>query len=89
MWWNKPGNEDVCNAIYPVIVTLNKICLMKFCSCVFKLFPIDKYSPMVSRLLHLMIIDILATAVALRIGSATLQPMLSEMRQNLRSKRYT
>ncbi len=49
----------------------------------------DKYSPMVSRLLHLMIIDILATAVALRIGSATLQPMLSEMRQNLRSKRYT
>ncbi|MBV5345504.1 MAG: SIS domain-containing protein [Rhodoferax sp.] len=49
----------------------------------------DKYSPMVSRLLHLMMIDILATAVALRIGSATLQPMLSEMRQNLRSKRYT
>ena len=49
----------------------------------------DKYSPMVSRLLHLMIVDILATAVALRIGSATLQPMLSEMRQNLRSKRYT
>ncbi len=49
----------------------------------------DRYSPMVSRLLHLMIIDILATAVALRIGSATLQPMLSEMRQNLRSKRYT
>ena len=48
----------------------------------------DKYSPMVSRLLHLMMIDILATAVALRIGSATLQPMLSEMRQNLRSKRY-
>lgn len=48
----------------------------------------DKYSPMVSRLLHLMIIDILATAVALRIGSATLQPLLSEMRQNLRSKRY-
>ena len=48
----------------------------------------DKYSPMVSRLLHLMIIDILVTAVALRIGSATLQPLLSEMRQNLRSKRY-
>jgi len=49
----------------------------------------DKYSPMVSRLMHLMILDILATAVALRIGSATLQPLLSEMRQNLRSKRYT
>ena len=48
----------------------------------------DKYSPMVSRLMHLMILDILATAVALRIGSATLSPLLSEMRQNLRSKRY-
>ena len=48
----------------------------------------DKYSPMVSRLMHLMILDILATAVALRIGSAILQPLLSEMRQNLRSKRY-
>jgi len=48
----------------------------------------DKYSPMVSRLMHLMVLDILATAVALRIGSATLQPLLSEMRQNLRSKRY-
>jgi RpiR family carbohydrate utilization transcriptional regulator len=48
----------------------------------------DKYSPMVSRLMHLMVLDILATAVALRIGSATLGPLLSEMRQNLRSKRY-
>jgi len=27
--------------------------------------------------------------VALRIGSATLQPLLSDMRHNLRSKRYT
>jgi RpiR family carbohydrate utilization transcriptional regulator len=44
---------------------------------------------MVSRLLHLMILDILATAVALRIGSPTLQPLLSEMRKNLRTKRYT
>jgi RpiR family carbohydrate utilization transcriptional regulator len=49
----------------------------------------DKYSPMVSRLLHLMIIDVLATCVALRIGSAILQPLLSEMKHNLRSKRYT
>ncbi len=49
----------------------------------------DKYSPMVSRLLHLMIIDILATCMALRIGSNTLQPLLSEMKSNLRSKRYT
>ena len=48
----------------------------------------DRYSPMVSRLLHLMIIDILATCVALRIGSDTLQPLLSDMKNNLRSKRY-
>lgn len=48
----------------------------------------DRYSPMVSRLLHLMIIDILATCVALRIGSERLQPLLREMKINLRSKRY-
>jgi RpiR family transcriptional regulator, carbohydrate utilization regulator len=48
----------------------------------------DKYSPMVSRLLHLTIIDILATCVALRIGSGTLQPLLREMKNNLRNKRY-
>ena len=48
----------------------------------------DKYSPMVSRLMHLMIIDILATCVALRIGGAKLQPMLQGMKNNLRSKRY-
>ncbi|MDI1338411.1 SIS domain-containing protein [Polaromonas sp.] len=48
----------------------------------------DRYSPMVSRLLHLMIVDILATCVALRIGSPTLQPLLKEMKNNLRSKRY-
>jgi RpiR family carbohydrate utilization transcriptional regulator len=49
----------------------------------------DKFSPMVSRLLHLMIIDILATCMALRIGGDKLQPSLSEMKSNLRSKRYT
>ena len=48
----------------------------------------DKYSPMVSRLMHLMIIDILATCVALRIGGAKLQPMLQGMKNNLHSKRY-
>ena len=48
----------------------------------------DRYSPMVSRLLHLLIIDILATTVALRIGK-TLQPALREMKNNLRNKRYT
>ena len=49
----------------------------------------DRYSPMVSRLLHLLIIDVLATTVALRIGANTVQPMLSRMKDNLRSKRYT
>jgi RpiR family transcriptional regulator, carbohydrate utilization regulator len=48
----------------------------------------DRYSPMVSRLLHLLIIDILATTVALRIGGAKLQPLLKEMKNNLRNKRY-
>ena len=48
----------------------------------------DRYSPMVSRLLHLLIIDVLTTNVALRIGAETLQPRLQEMKNNLRSKRY-
>jgi RpiR family transcriptional regulator, carbohydrate utilization regulator len=48
----------------------------------------DRYSPMVSRLLHLLMIDVLATCVALRIGSGKLQPLLKEMKNNLRSKRY-
>jgi RpiR family transcriptional regulator, carbohydrate utilization regulator len=48
----------------------------------------DRYSPMVSRLLHLMIIDVLATTVALRIGGGRLQPLLREMKNNLRTKRY-
>ena len=47
----------------------------------------DRYSPMVSRLLHLVIIDVLATTVALRIGPR-LQPLLREMKNNLRNKRY-
>jgi RpiR family carbohydrate utilization transcriptional regulator len=48
----------------------------------------DRYSPMVSRLLHLLMIDILATCVALRIGGDKLQPLLREMKNNLRNKRY-
>lgn len=48
----------------------------------------DRYSPMVSRLLHLMIIDVLATSVALKIGGPRLQPLLREMKNNLRTKRY-
>ncbi len=42
---------------------------------------------MVSRLLHLMIIDILTTGVALRLGEQ-LRPMLQEIKRNLRTKRY-
>jgi RpiR family carbohydrate utilization transcriptional regulator len=47
----------------------------------------DRYSPMVSRLLHLIAIDILTTGVALRLGQQ-LRPMLQEIKKNLRSKRY-
>ena len=47
----------------------------------------DRYSPMVSRLLHLMIIDILTTGVALRLGEQ-LRPVLQEIKRNLRTKRY-
>jgi RpiR family carbohydrate utilization transcriptional regulator len=43
---------------------------------------------MVSRLLHLLIIDILTTGVALRLGSAQLRPLLQEMKKNLRLRRY-
>lgn len=49
----------------------------------------DRYSPMVSRLLHLTIVDILATGVALRLGSAALRPTLSEIKKNLRNRRYS
>ena len=48
----------------------------------------DRYSPMVSRLLHLLIIDILTTGVALRLGSALLRPMLQAIKKNLRERRY-
>jgi RpiR family carbohydrate utilization transcriptional regulator len=47
----------------------------------------DRYSPMVSRLLHLTVVDILTTGVALRLGQK-LRPMLQEIKRNLRSKRY-
>jgi RpiR family carbohydrate utilization transcriptional regulator len=48
----------------------------------------DRYSPMVSRLLHLLIVDILTTGVALRLGSAQLRPLLQEMKRHLRQRRY-
>jgi RpiR family transcriptional regulator, carbohydrate utilization regulator len=47
----------------------------------------DRYSPMVSRMLHLMIVDILTTGVALRLGQE-LRPMLQEIKRNLRIRRY-
>ena len=47
----------------------------------------DRYSPMVSRMLHLMIIDILTTGVALRLGQE-LRPVLQEIKRNLRARRY-
>lgn len=47
----------------------------------------DRYSPMVSRLLHLTVIDILTTAVALRLPGE-LRPMLQEIKRNLRARRY-
>jgi RpiR family transcriptional regulator, carbohydrate utilization regulator len=47
----------------------------------------DRYSPMVSRLLHLMVIDILTTGVALRLGKE-LRTTLQDIKRNLRSKRY-
>jgi RpiR family transcriptional regulator, carbohydrate utilization regulator len=48
----------------------------------------DRYSPMVSRLLHLIVIDVLTTGVALRLGSAKLRPMLQDIKKNLRTRRY-
>jgi RpiR family carbohydrate utilization transcriptional regulator len=48
----------------------------------------DRYSPMVSRLLHLLIVDILSTGVALRLGPARLRPVLQEIKRNLRLRRY-
>ncbi len=48
----------------------------------------EQFSPMLSRLLHLLILDILATAVALRIGGETLAPQLRTIKHNLTKKRY-
>ncbi len=48
----------------------------------------ERYSPMVSRQLHLMVVDILATAVALRLpGDRRL--VMQEIKQNLSSKLYS
>jgi RpiR family carbohydrate utilization transcriptional regulator len=47
----------------------------------------ERYSPMVSRMLHLMIVDILTTGVALRLGQG-MRPILQEIKRNLRQRRY-
>ena len=47
----------------------------------------DLYSPMASRLLHLLIIDILATAVALKMGDS-LAHNLQNLQNQLQQKRY-
>lgn len=47
----------------------------------------EHYCPMVSRLLHLMIVDIVATSVALRIGIGELRPGLRQMQKCLLEKR--
>jgi len=47
----------------------------------------DRYSPMVSRLLHLVVIDILTTAVALRLPGE-LRRTLQEIKRNLKARRY-
>ena len=48
----------------------------------------ERFSPMVSRLLHLTILDILATGVALQMGAHALQPKLRQMKTNLINRRY-
>ena len=49
----------------------------------------ERFSPMVLRLMHLMIIEVFVTSVGLRIGSAKLQLLLRNMKQNLLNKRYS
>ena len=47
----------------------------------------DIYNPMVSRILHLVIVDVLTTALALRIGSTQLEPLLRDVKENLKLRR--
>ncbi len=85
------------NGATTIVITASGSPLAKLCDTAFDTLCIhlaadhpegyDRYSPMVSRLLHLLVIDVLATTVALRIG-APLQAGLQEMKNNLRAKRY-
>lgn len=48
----------------------------------------EQYSPMVSRLLHLCIVDVLATHVALQLGD-TVQKGMARLKKNLIESRYS
>ena len=48
----------------------------------------ERYSPMVSRLLHLVVVDVLTTGVALKLNGQTLRPMLQSIKKNLKTRRY-
>ena len=48
----------------------------------------ERFSPMVSRLLHLMVLDVLATCTALNIGAQKLEPGLRRMKNHLIERRY-
>lgn len=48
----------------------------------------DRYMPMSSRLLHLVVIDIVATAVALQMGCNHLQDQLQRTQNHLRQRRF-
>ena len=46
------------------------------------------YVPMVSRLMHLLVIDVLATCVAMGMGYENLLPLLTEAKHSLYNKLY-
>ena len=48
----------------------------------------DQYMPMSSRLLHLVVIDIVVTAVALQMGCGHLQDQLQRTQKHLRHRRF-
>lgn len=80
------------NGVYTIAITASNSPLAKVVDthlAADHLESFEQYSPMESRLLHLIIIDVLTTTVALQIGSETLQPKLQQMKQNLLIKQYS
>lgn len=49
---------------------------------------LDQFSPMLSRLLHLMVIDVLVIGVALQLGGEAQQQRMQDIKHHLRHKRY-